>query len=249
MQTKPYLGRALRTPHVARLAPILVAAACLLASPPAFATNPLAAGLDTTLTVTTSGDAPWFYETTETADGVNAVQSGPIGANQSTSLQATVTGPVYLSFKCKSSCEGYGTDYMACGVDGDLSYQVAGEIPWISCGPIVVPPGTHTFTWKYQKNNSVNAGSDCVYLDQLTTTPATSPANDNFANRINLGNTAPVTASGDNTFASLETGEDVFPALAPPKTSKKPHYLARLHRKESHILLHFRHPEDHSQQQ
>lgn len=171
----------------------------------------MADGLDIVLPFSTSGDAPWFNQTAVTNDGVDALQSGPIGPNQTSVLQAEVTGPVYVNFKIKTSCEGYGTDYLSYGVDGSLNYRIAGEFQWMNAGTLLVPAGTHTVTWKYQKNGSVDTGSDAIYLDQLTTTPGSLPPNDNFASRSDLGSSAPVSFTGDNRFATIEASESTFP--------------------------------------
>ena len=55
------------------------------------------------LTFTTGGNSNWFIETTDTHDGVSAVQSGTIGDSQSTWIQTQVTGPGTLSFWWKVS--------------------------------------------------------------------------------------------------------------------------------------------------
>ena len=209
------LRRAMRPTRCLRSTLAGLAAVLLLAAPSAHATDTFNAALDCDppLSFTSSGDLPWFIQTSVTNDGVDALQSGAIGANQTSVLTAQITGPVYVNFKFKTSCEGYSADYLSYGVDGNLNYIDGGELPWLDGGPLPIPPGVHTLTWKYQKNGSVNTGSDCAWLDQLTTTPASAPANDNFADKIDLGNTAPQTVSADNTFASTETGEDIFPAF------------------------------------
>jgi hypothetical protein len=59
----------------------------------------LADALDTTnLVWTTGGDAAWFAETTNTYDGVDAAQSGPVYSNQTSWIETTVVGPATISF-------------------------------------------------------------------------------------------------------------------------------------------------------
>jgi hypothetical protein len=59
----------------------------------------LAEAIDATnLVWTTGGDAVWFAETTNTYDGVDAVQSGAVQSNQTSWLQTTVVGPATISF-------------------------------------------------------------------------------------------------------------------------------------------------------
>ncbi len=58
----------------------------------------LAEALDTTnLVWTTGGDAPWFAQTTNTYDGVDAVRSGIVGSNQTSWIETTVIGPATVN--------------------------------------------------------------------------------------------------------------------------------------------------------
>lgn len=59
----------------------------------------LADALDTTnLVWTTGGDVAWFAQTTNTHDGVDAARSGMLGANQTSWIETTVTGPATLDY-------------------------------------------------------------------------------------------------------------------------------------------------------
>src|SRR5687767_13496705 len=61
-----------------------------------------------TLIWRTSNEAPWFPQTTETYDGVDAAQSAPISDGEHSWIETTVTGPAPLSFWWKVSSElGY----------------------------------------------------------------------------------------------------------------------------------------------
>jgi LVIVD repeat/Immunoglobulin I-set domain/Immunoglobulin domain len=72
---------------------------CFLGFDYTAAAQTLADALDTTnLVWTTGGDAVWFPETTNTYDGIDAVQSGTIQSNQTSWLETTVVGPVTVSY-------------------------------------------------------------------------------------------------------------------------------------------------------
>jgi len=72
---------------------------CVLGATCSTAAQTLADALDTTnLVWTTGGDAVWFAETTNTYDGIDAVQSGSVYSNQTSWLETTVVGPATISF-------------------------------------------------------------------------------------------------------------------------------------------------------
>jgi hypothetical protein len=69
----------------------------------------LAEALDTTnLAWTTGGSSSWFYQTTNTHDGVDAVQSGPIGTNETSWIETTVVGPATISYWERRATGHYG---------------------------------------------------------------------------------------------------------------------------------------------
>ena len=46
----------------------------------------------------------------------------------------------------------------------------SGLLPW-NYEKYIVPAGTHTFTWSYIKDYSVNTGSDCAWIDDVNIEP------------------------------------------------------------------------------
>lgn len=133
-----------------------------------FATTTLGEALNIPgITVTTSGSANWFPESTTTHDGSSAAQSGDINDNQSSSMQFTVTGPGYLSFWWKASSES-GFDYLKFYIDGVAQGSgISGNVDWTQVSGIAIPSGTHTLSWIYSKDNSVSSGSDAGWVDQI----------------------------------------------------------------------------------
>jgi hypothetical protein len=121
----------------------------------------------TNLALTTSGDANWFVETTNTYGGAFAAdQSGVISNYQSSTLTATVTGPGKLTFYWSSvdNDPNQNMDYEF-AIDDPNTNDIAdlyGANGWQSIetttggGPIVIPPGQHTLIWTVYANNDAD---------------------------------------------------------------------------------------------
>jgi len=138
-----------------------------------FSTN-LATALNATNLVWTStpANAPWFAQIRETHDGDVAAQSGPVGNNQQSLLQATVNGPGTLRFWWKVSSAPdadrlwFNMDYQ------NWATWISGEVDWQQF-LFPIPAGSHTLNWAYIKNGTLAAGQDAGWLDEVTFTPAT----------------------------------------------------------------------------
>ena len=128
----------------------------------------------TNLVWSSGGDLPWFPETSITHDGIAALQSGAITGSQQSTVQTTVSGPGTLSFWWMVSSET-NNDYVNFSVDGLELFRISGTVNWQQI-TYSVAPGTHTLTWSYSKNATINNGADAAWLDQVNYVPgATSP--------------------------------------------------------------------------
>lgn len=138
----------------------------------------LADALDTTgIAWSPSGNANWFPQFTTTHDGVDAAQSGAIMNNQTSSVEATLTGPGTLTFWWKVSSEN-NYDFLELYINntlqtGDLA-KIAGEVDWMQ-KTVSIPVGSQTVRWTYKKDFSVNSGSDAGWVDQVVFTPSSAP--------------------------------------------------------------------------
>ena len=125
------------------------------------------------------GDAIWVRDRTMTHDGDTAMRSGEIGDNQTSWVEASVSGAGTLTFWWKVSSEAYkGTiyDYARFTVDGvAVVSDIGGEINWRSESVTITDGGTHTFRWAYVKDAQNTNGSDCAWLDEVTWVPVESP--------------------------------------------------------------------------
>ena len=128
--------------------------------------TPLAEAVDaSTLALSTSGDALWLAETTNTADGFDAARSGLISDGQNSRLLATVVGPTLVTFEWAVSSE-QGHDFLTLLVDDVPQAQISGEVPW-QTKAVAVPAGTHSLEWRYAKDSSGASGQDAGFVDQI----------------------------------------------------------------------------------
>jgi len=139
------------------------------------------------LTWSTGGAANWFGEACAFYSGGDAAQSGDISDNQSTYMEATVTGPGTLSFYWKVDSEN-NYDYLTLLVDGTpQSGPICGSVNW-TYKDIGVAAGAHTLRWQYSKDGSVSNGADAAWLDlvvfdatEVVTSPTSPEGNTSVA--------------------------------------------------------------------
>ena len=123
---------------------------------------------------------PWTFEGQQWTivsvgayEGTYCAKSASIGSNQSTSLILTVDIPTAgeISFYKKVSSEAT-YDKLHFYIDGTQQNEWSGEVGW-SQETYPITPGQHTLKWTYTKDQSVNYGSDCAWIDNVVL-PATS---------------------------------------------------------------------------
>ena len=150
-------------------------------------TSPVAA-LDFTLdeNIPTAVDAPhvlfwqspgnpknWFVATDKTHKGSTSAKSGKITHNQTTTLNATVTGPGTFSFWWNASSENVSYDWHAYTTSWNpaTTNKIGGTSANWAQVTLQVPAGSQTITWSYRKDGSVDGGSDCAWLDDVVWRP------------------------------------------------------------------------------
>ncbi len=122
----------------------------------------------------TSGNANWTFTAAVSHDGWNAVQSGELYDNQSSTLQTVVNGPVSVSFWWKVSSE-LNWDVLSFSVNGMPFSEISGPVDWTPV-TLALGPGSNLLTWAYTKDSGLTVGSDAGWIDQfvvLETTPPT----------------------------------------------------------------------------
>ena len=113
---------------------------------------------------------PWRIDTGTCSTAPGSARSGAISDNGTTTLKTTVQGAGTLVFKWKASSEE-NYDKLNLYIDGSLATSISGTTDWTTFTRTVTGPGAHTFEWRYTKDGSVSAGSDCGWIDDVTWTP------------------------------------------------------------------------------
>jgi len=126
----------------------------------------LSEAVDSTLSFTTGGNANWFCQNTTFYYGGDAAQSGQIRRNQESWMQTIVDGPGTIRFYWKVSSEE-SWDFLEFYVDGSLKGWISGEEAWCQQEYAITTSGPHTLKWRYVKDQCVDCGSDCGWVDKV----------------------------------------------------------------------------------
>lgn len=120
---------------------------------------------------TTFGAANWSAATAFHHNGGWAASSGNIGDNQISTLQLVVDTPSggRMSFWHRESTESC-CDYLHLIIDGAEIDSWAGVNVWAQ-EQIALSAGSHEIKWRYEKDMSLDAGTDTVWLDDVLIQP------------------------------------------------------------------------------
>ncbi|MFY9585826.1 MAG: M4 family metallopeptidase [Actinomycetota bacterium] len=118
------------------------------------------------------GSAGWLTTTELASSGSRSVRSGVIGADQNSTLSVTRTfaGAGSVEFQVAWSTDPIG-DPWSFYVDDQLYDAQAGISDWDHFY-YAIPPGTHTFTWVYERDDSApdDETDNTVAIDDLSFT-------------------------------------------------------------------------------
>ncbi len=146
----------------------------LVASPTARA-DTLGEALDApSLTWTTGGDAPWFYQTTNTHDGVDAAQSGTTTNYWATSwLETSVTGRVTVLYWWRISSDPTWYTYQL-NTNGNWASYLYDKVDW-QLGMVSFGGGSNLLRWTYTVPGAGAPGwqANAAWLDQVVVTNIT----------------------------------------------------------------------------
>jgi len=114
-----------------------------------------------------SGSDDWFITDIDPYEGVYSAKSGSITHNQSTdlSVETEVLTPGTITFQVKVSSEST-YDFLRFYIDGTQVGEWDGELGWTEVS-FPVDAGTRVFKWAYEKDGSVDNGSDCGWVDYI----------------------------------------------------------------------------------
>ena len=148
-----------------------------------YSISDLGAGVDAPqLSWRTSDSLPWTFQTTDTYDGVDALQSADNGEYWTDSwLETTLTGPTMMSFRYKMRT-GYGS--VSVRIDGTTEFDDTRSNVSVDdwhLAEVLVPSGTHTVRFVFENKGSRHSGYngawlDTVRFDALSRPPTISPA-------------------------------------------------------------------------
>lgn len=113
----------------------------------------------------TGGDASWYYQTIDTADGVDAARSGALRGSQETWMETTVAGPVRFGFNWRYSI--YSANTLRVTDNGTPVFQVTGNTNW-TYRNFELTPGPHAIRWSYVTAPSIFPDSALICVDQVT---------------------------------------------------------------------------------
>jgi len=103
-----------------------------------------------------NSETGWFVDS---GTGEEVVfRSGEIGNSTNSWMEATVVGPLPLSFDWKVSCNTRG-HYLAWFIDGVEQARIRGEVDWTTV-TATIPEGEHVVRFDYVKGSTAAAGED-----------------------------------------------------------------------------------------
>ncbi len=118
------------------------------------------------------GDHPWTFTTATSVSGNGSLRSDEQLSNYETSeitftYDVQVDDSVRFSYKVSSE-RNYDKFYFY--IDGDEMMNASGDVDW-SDTAFAVSAGAHTFTFAYEKDQSVSDGDDCAWIDNVMFPP------------------------------------------------------------------------------
>lgn len=113
----------------------------------------------------------WHIDSTSVAIGRHSIRSGQISHYDSSTVNLPVNVPhsTNVSFSFKVSSES-NYDWLYFYIDEEQMDRWSGEHDWTQVS-YNLSAGEHTLTWRYIKDKSVNAGSDCAWVDAICFPP------------------------------------------------------------------------------
>jgi hypothetical protein len=110
---------------------------------------------------------PWTITGTNSYEGSISAKSGIISHNGTTSLiiRTIYNSADSIKFLYKVSSEAK-YDYLSFRLNGTEIFKKSGEIPWTKAA-VPVQIGLNKIEWVYKKDETVNIGEDCAWIDMI----------------------------------------------------------------------------------
>jgi hypothetical protein len=126
------------------------------------------------ITFVMGGCQPWTAVTNQSYSGGDSLKSGVVVDGCASSITASFEGPGKLEYYVKTSTDS--GDLLRFYMDGSEYFSYSGETDWYK-ETLYFSSGSSDVSWEYVKNtDGITAGSDAVWLDNITyvkTTPVT----------------------------------------------------------------------------
>ncbi len=124
-----------------------------------------------TLSFINDSSHPWVVDSTTDAGRTSAV-SNIAGINNGTTTLTLNAGTLaknkVLYFDWNVNSENTDILYFVVNGTSNLDYIISGQTStWTTFKYVIPADSSYTFTWKYKKNNSVNSGKDCGWIDNV----------------------------------------------------------------------------------
>ncbi|MCE5346580.1 MAG: C25 family cysteine peptidase [Bacteroidales bacterium] len=110
---------------------------------------------------------PWTITQADSYEGIISAKSGAISKNGTSSLIIRSFYPTYdsVKFYYKVSSE-FNYDYLSFRINGVEIFKKSGEINWTKMA-VPVTAGLNKMEWVYYKDNGIDSGSDCAWIDMI----------------------------------------------------------------------------------
>ena len=118
---------------------------------------------------------PWAVTNEAAYAGTYCMKSGNSGvASSESTIEATFEFPTDGSISFAAWCRGEGTstawDKCIFKIDGEQQFAYGAAVTGWNIYTYQVAAGSHTFTWSYTKDGSVNPTGDCMMVDDIVFT-------------------------------------------------------------------------------
>lgn len=169
-----------------------------------------------TLKWSTTGPAFWRpVPGVQAKDAQDALSAGNMPHGYFATLSTRVTGPLVLRWWQKVSTE-QDSDVLSVLLDGSEVSSTSGILEW-QAASLTVPAGVHQIDFVYAKDSAGSAGLDRVWLDLVSTAPATEPTGVAENRLVGSGTTIPLDAAfsgpSPNSFQWRRNGRNIASAI------------------------------------
>ena len=160
-----------------------------------------------TLTWFSGGASPWRAQNSSNVTGQSEAVTGNAGDLELSVLSTAVTGPGELSFRWRVSSE-QDYDFLNFRINGETIERISGEQPYVSIN-YSLPEGSYIIEWSYEKDESLSAGDNRGYLDdvQYTGQPGSGDSDDNSTDSPD-DSSSDGNSSNDNSTGGSGDGSD-----------------------------------------